>query len=53
MISWKTLAKGTSNWFWGAVVLLLSAIVCHWISLRHNGQSFWLRRRVVELALIR
>ena len=34
----KTLARRQSNWFWGAVVLLLSAILCHWISLMHNGQ---------------
>jgi hypothetical protein len=38
MISLETLAKWRVTWFSGAVVLLLSAIICHWVSLRHNGQ---------------
>jgi len=39
MISLETLARWKVTWFSGAVVLLLSAIVCHWVGMGHNGQS--------------
>jgi hypothetical protein len=38
MITLETLARWKVTWFEGAPVLLLSAIVCHWVGLGHNGR---------------
>jgi hypothetical protein len=39
MISLGTFARWKVTWFDNALVLLLSAVVCHWIALGYNGQS--------------